>query len=173
MYLMGSGDIDGTGNELANLLVGNGGANALSGMAANDRIYGGAGADSLDGGEGNDYLEGGAGQDEFAGGAGKDYFVFRDGDFGGATAESADRILDFAYGDRISLGPVDANTTLAGNQGFAFIGDAEFTSIAGQLRYEQVDGNTFLSGDTNGDGLADFMIRLDGLHMLGSGDLLL
>jgi Ca2+-binding RTX toxin-like protein len=172
MYLTGTGDIDGTGNELANLLVGNAGANALSGMGANDRIYAGAGNDSVDGGEGNDYLEGGAGQDQFTGGAGKDYFVFRDGDFSGATAASADRILDFAYGDRINLTPVDADTGLAGNQGFAFIGNGTFTNVAGQLRYEQVDGNTFISGDTNGDGVADFMIRLDGLHTLGSGDLL-
>lgn len=173
MYLVGSANNDGTGNDLANLLVGNSGDNALSGMGANDRLYGGGGADVLNGGDGNDYLEGGAGQDIFIGGSGEDHFVFRDGDFGGATAGTADRIEDFAFGDRISLSPVDADTNLDGNQGFAFIGTSAFDGTAGELRYEQVDGNTCLSGDTNGDGLADFMIKLDGLHTLTSNDLLL
>ncbi|HWU92871.1 MAG TPA: calcium-binding protein, partial [Sphingomicrobium sp.] len=173
MYLMGTASIDGTGNELANLLVGNSGDNALSGLGANDRLYGGGGNDTLNGGDGNDYMEGGAGQDDFIGGSGKDYFVFRDGDFGGATAASADRIEDFAYGDRISLSPVDANTTLSGNQAFHFLGSSAFDGTAGALHYEQTGGNTYISGDTNGDGIADFMIRLDGLHTLSSGDFLL
>ena len=96
MYLMGSGNIDGTGNDLANLLVGNTGNNMLSGMGANDRLYGGAGNDTLNGGDANDYLEGGAGQDDLIGGAGKDYFVFRDGDTGSSIA-TADRIEDRAW----------------------------------------------------------------------------
>ncbi len=173
MYLMGAASIDGTGNDLANLLVGNSGDNALSGLGANDRLYGGGGNDTLSGGDGNDYIEGGAGQDDFIGGSGKDYFVFRDGDFGGATAASADRIEDFAYGDRISLSPVDANTTLSGNQAFHFLGSSAFDGTAGALHYEQTGGNTYISGDTNGDGIADFMIKLDGLHTLSSGDFLL
>ena len=173
MYLLGAASINGTGNDLANLLVGNSGANALSGMGANDRFYGGGGNDRIDGGEGNDYMEGGTGQDDLIGGAGKDYFVFRDGDFGGATAATADRIEDFALGDRISLSPVDANTGLGGNQAFAFIGTGAFDGTAGELRYEQTGGNTYLSGDTNGDGIADFMIKLDGLHTLTTSDLLL
>jgi serralysin len=173
MYLVGSANIDGTGNDLANLLVGNSGANALSGLGANDRLYGGGGGDTLNGGDGNDYLEGGAGQDDLLGGAGRDYFVFRDGDFGGATAATGDRIEDFAAGDRISLSPVDANSGLSGNQAFDFIGTGAFDGHAGELRYEQVSGDTYLSGDTNGDGIADFMIKLDGLHTLTNSDLLL
>jgi Ca2+-binding RTX toxin-like protein len=170
LYLIGSADINGTGNELANLLVGNSGANMLSGLGANDRIYGGGGSDLINGGDGNDYMEGGAGQDDFIGGAGKDYFVFRDGDFGGASGATADRIEDFALGDRISLSPVDANTGIAGNQAFAFIGTASFDGTAGELRYEQSGGNTFISGDTNGDGIADFMIKVDGAHVFTVND---
>jgi len=30
-----------------------------------------------------------------------------------------------------------------------------------------------VTGDTNGDGIADFMIKLDGLHAVGAGDLVL
>ncbi|WP_205481852.1 M10 family metallopeptidase C-terminal domain-containing protein, partial [Sphingomonas arenae] len=38
--LLGSGDLDGTGNGLANILSGNAGANVLSGLDGNDRIFG-------------------------------------------------------------------------------------------------------------------------------------
>jgi Ca2+-binding RTX toxin-like protein len=173
MYLVGSANIDGTGNDLANLLVGNSGSNGLSGLGGNDRMYGGAGNDLLNGGDGNDYMEGGAGQDDFIGGAGHDYFVFRDGDFGGVTATSCDRIEDFAAGDRIGLSPVDANSGLDGNQAFTFIDTAGFDGAAGELRYEQSGGDTYVSGDINGDRIADFMVKLDGLHTLSSSDFLL
>jgi Ca2+-binding RTX toxin-like protein len=56
LTLTGSSKIDGTGNGLANLLVGNSAANILSG---------GVGADTLDGGGGNDTLDGGAGADTY------------------------------------------------------------------------------------------------------------
>jgi hypothetical protein len=32
---------------------------------------------------------------------------------------------------------------------------------------------TYLQGDTNGDGTADFQIRIDGLHNLQAGDFLI
>ncbi len=98
--------------------------------------------------------------------------MFGDGDF---AASSADRILDFrqAEDDRIHLSTIDADATLGGDQGFAFIGTGDFTGTAGELRYEQVDGSTYVQGDTNGDGVADFMIRLDGLHTLEAGDFLI
>ncbi|WP_205481134.1 M10 family metallopeptidase [Sphingomonas arenae] len=172
--LLGSGDLDGTGNGLANILTGNAGANVLAGLDGNDRIFGKEGNDTVDGGAGGDWLEGGTGQDTFIGGTGSDRYVFREGDFGGATTDTADRIVDFgdAEGDRIRLDLIDANTTIAGNQQFAWLGDSAFTGVAGQLRYEQIGGNTYVQGDTNGDGVADFMIRVDGLHTLGTGDFL-
>ncbi|WP_323716081.1 calcium-binding protein [Paracoccus aminovorans] len=54
LTLLGTGAINGTGNGLANLIIGNSGNNTLSG---------GAGADTLEGGLGNDVLDGGAGID--------------------------------------------------------------------------------------------------------------
>src|SRR5215813_2777599 len=50
----GAGDIDGTGNGLANVLTGNSGKNHLSGGSGNDTLDGGDGNDSLDGGTGAD-----------------------------------------------------------------------------------------------------------------------
>ena len=108
-----------------------------------------------------------------SGGAGSDSFVFAGGDFGGATRAEADRITDFASGDRIDLSAVDASSLSGGDQAFTFLGTGDFTHSAGELRYEQVNGNTYLSGDTNGDGLADFMIKLDGLHTVNASDLVL
>jgi hypothetical protein len=37
--------------------------------------------------------------------------------------------------------------------------------------YEQISGATYLTGDTNGDGLADFMIKVDGNHVFTGADL--
>ena len=106
--------------------------------------------------------------------AGADSFIFRDGDFSGLTNATADVILDFnsADGDKIKLDLVDANALVGGNQAFSFIGTAAFTNSAGQLRFQQAGGDTYIYGDTNGDGSADFMIRLSGLHSLDSGDFL-
>ena len=44
----------------------------------------------------------------------------------------------------------------AGNQGFTYIGATAFTGVAGQLDY--LGG--ILSGDTNGDKVADFEIAI-------------
>ncbi|MFZ2269843.1 MAG: putative Ig domain-containing protein [Azonexus sp.] len=54
LMLTGSSIINGTGNMLANMLVGNGGVNILTGGAGNDTLDGGAGADQLLGGLGDD-----------------------------------------------------------------------------------------------------------------------
>ncbi|MCW5735005.1 MAG: M10 family metallopeptidase C-terminal domain-containing protein [Enhydrobacter sp.] len=54
LLLTGGDAIDGTGNELANTLAGNGGINHLFGGGGDDTLDGGAGADILDGGEGSD-----------------------------------------------------------------------------------------------------------------------
>ncbi|RYD90340.1 MAG: calcium-binding protein, partial [Sphingomonadales bacterium] len=82
LSLSGSAAINGTGNQLANIIVGNDGANLLSGLA---------GADKLVGGRGNDVLDGGQGDDILSGGAGNDRFVFASG-FGD------DRVTDFGAG---------------------------------------------------------------------------
>ena len=67
LTLTGEDDINGIGNELANILIGNAGNNILNG---------GLGSDTLDGGDGNDSLNGGVGADSLTGGNGNDiYFV--------------------------------------------------------------------------------------------------
>jgi VCBS repeat-containing protein len=54
LYLAGWENIDGTGNDLDNHIIGNAADNDLSGLAGNDVIDGGAGEDVLRGGAGDD-----------------------------------------------------------------------------------------------------------------------
>ncbi|WP_380787753.1 beta strand repeat-containing protein [Sphingomonas sp. R86521] len=56
LVLDGAASINGTGNELANLLVGNTGNNLLSGGAGDDRLVAGGGRDTIQGGAGTDTL---------------------------------------------------------------------------------------------------------------------
>ena len=146
---------------------------AIYGGGGADTISGGGGADVIDGGTGNDVLRGQGGAERLTGGAGADSFVF---DFASESAAgAADVVTDFSRSDRdrISVNPIDANVNLSGNQNFAFIGTGAFTGAAGQLRFEQVNGNTFVSGDTNGDRIADFLIEVAGRVDLIASDFVL
>lgn len=110
LLLLGSADIDGTGNARDNVIAGNSGANVLSGLAGDDVLVGGAGDDTLAGGDGDDWLQGGAGDDILIGGAGHDQFVFvfapgeRQNDVILDFEIGVDAIvLDFAFGDNASV----------------------------------------------------------------------
>jgi len=54
LTLTGQQNLEGTGNALANVIIGNDGANTLRGLGGDDRLDGGKGADLLSGGAGND-----------------------------------------------------------------------------------------------------------------------
>ena len=71
---------------------------------------------------------------------------------------------------KIDLSAIDANTVLAGNQAFSFIGSGLYTGVAGQLRFAVTSpGVTTIAGDVNGDGVSDFHISLSGaIGMLGT-----
>ena len=84
-------DIDGTGNELANIITGNAGSNTLYGMSGNDELYGKGGNDTLIGGLGDDILYGGFGDDSLIGGLGDDILY----------GESGNNIYEFSVGDGI------------------------------------------------------------------------
>jgi hypothetical protein len=170
LLLTGSTAINGTGNDLKNTLTGNSGNNTLYGLAGNDTLNGGAGADAL---------VGGTGMDKLTGGLGNDRFVFDDGDFASKTSSGADTIVDFQPGDKIDLSLVDAVSTAThynqpGDQAFVFINHNRFhIESARELRYEVVGGNTYVYGSTNGDNVADFCIKLTGVHTLSASDFVL
>ena len=171
LILTGLGAINGTGNALANTITGNAAKNTLTGLAGNDAISGGSGNDLIIGGTGRDFLTGGSGNDVF------DFNLLSES---GKTATTRDVIKDFAVKfDDINLATIDASTKSAGNQAFKFISTQNFHKIAGELRFSQSNASgtandkTIISGDTNGDGLADFTIELTGLKALTVGDFVL
>ena len=162
----GAANLNGTGNGVANIVTGNNGNNTLLGLG---------GGDTLSGGLGNDTLNGGAGTDTLTGGLGDDTFVFATAAEAGNGA-ARDVITDFqgagaAGGDVIDVSGIDANTGVAADQAFTFIGTAAFTA-AGQFHYVQdaINNLTILEGNVNVGLGADFQIALTGLHTVAAGD---
>jgi Ca2+-binding RTX toxin-like protein len=160
----------GAGNDFVR---GNSGDDKLLGGDGNDILQGRGGHDILDGGAGDDRLSGGRLQDTLTGGTGADTFLFAKGDTAAARAR-ADTITDFSHaeGDKISLRGMDAIDG-GGHDAFTFIGSDKFSGTAGELRFAVIGHDTFVMGDTNGDGHADFTIHLDGQVELVKSDFLL
>jgi Ca2+-binding RTX toxin-like protein len=84
LTLTGGGNVNGTGNTLANVLTGNNARNILTG---------GVGNDTLNGLNGNDTLIGGVGVDTLTGGGNNDSFVFN----ALLNAANRDTITDFNH----------------------------------------------------------------------------
>ena len=168
------------GDDGNDVLRGGDGRDSLTGGAGHDRLFGGGHSDILVGGEGDDTLRGGgapdelyggagddvlageAGRDILSGGGGADLFVFGPADLDGG----ADTILDFssAEGDRIHLSAMGR---------FHFIADAGFSGTAGELRWAAAPDGISVLGDIDGDGMADFAIRLAGVTAVTATDFIL
>ncbi|HEU0099172.1 MAG TPA: M10 family metallopeptidase C-terminal domain-containing protein [Allosphingosinicella sp.] len=138
------------------------------------RLFGGKADDTLKGGGQADLLLGNLGADMLTGNGGADTFRFDS--TADSTSGSLDRITDFTPGtDKIDLSRIDANSAVAGDQAFSWIGSNAFSGSAGQLRAYEQDGSWFVEGDVNGDGVADLVIALTlkGPTPLGPGDFVL
>ncbi|MFT3972760.1 MAG: M10 family metallopeptidase C-terminal domain-containing protein [Amaricoccus sp.] len=164
------------GNEQANVLDGLAGGDVLAGFAGADTLVGGFGDNSLLGGFGRDRLIGGAGDDNLLGGAHGDWLTGGAGDdvFGFVKASDSapslrDVISDFGTGDTIDLSEIDARSDHAGEDAFRYIGARTFDGTSGEVRY----AHGLLSGDVDGDGAADFVIRVLGAPALHADDLVL
>jgi YVTN family beta-propeller protein len=127
----------------------------------------------VQGSVGADRLLAAAGVDEMTGGKGKDQFIFTDASFIGTAAGSRDRITDFtSRTDRIDLRTIDADSTTTGNQNFELSNDFQ-AGDAGRIVISRSDGVLLISGDTNGDAAADFVIELAGVSSIVGSDLVL
>jgi hypothetical protein len=158
-----------TGGSGVDALHGSAAANTLDGGGGNDDLYGYGGNDILNGGAGLDFLTGGAGRDSLYGGPGTDFFVFESLTDSGPTKGTRDVIQDFTSGeDFIILEMIDANTKMAGNQEFSFIGtNTGFSGTAGELRAYWSAAGQIIEGDVNGDKKADFSIEIvDPNHLI-------
>jgi predicted extracellular nuclease len=125
------------------------------------KILGGGGNDVLTGGAGADVIIGGLRGDTLTGGAGND--VFRYDSTADSNSTEADGIQDFNSGDLIDLSRIDANVLIDGNQAFNFIGNAEFSKTAGELRFANISNGGPIwkvQGDTDGNGVSDFEVVL-------------
>jgi len=153
------------GDDVAN---GGAGRDRLQGGAGDDLLKGGLGADELFGGGGDDRLIGHLGRDQLTGGVGADKFFLDVADHS-ARGSGIDRILDFSsdQGDRIVLNRLDADVTAGGKQAFAFVGTAAFSETAGELRWMKQGTDVVVAGDLDGDGEADFHIRLENVDAIG------
>lgn len=167
------GAINVLGGSAADIINGGSSSDKIDGGKGDDRLIGNSGNDTISGGNSKDFIQGGSGADKLTGGTGADVFSFistKD-----STSSSRDTITDFKQSedDIINLQIIDANSKTGTNDKFKFIGTSDFHKVAGELRYSQSSGNTYVSGDTNGDGKVDFQIKLSGEITLTSGDFLL
>jgi serralysin len=93
-----------------------------------DQIKGGDLADIINGGADGDKINGAGGADIITGGAGNDVFKYAKATDSGVGA-AADRITDYAVGaDKLNFARIDTNAAIAGDQGFAFIGNGTFSN---------------------------------------------
>ncbi|MCU0839302.1 MAG: M10 family metallopeptidase C-terminal domain-containing protein, partial [Rhodospirillales bacterium] len=151
LLLVGSGDINGTGNELANRIDGNSGDNVLDGKAGNDVIVGGAGADTM------------------TGGAGTDRFVYNALSDSGVGPDPLDQITDFTSGqDKIDLSAFGLGSiTVVG--AFTGSGDLEAVLENGILSLDIADSG----GLGVGDGVSDLDIDMTVLASITEDDFIL
>ena len=146
LTLTGTADIDGTGNDLDNVIKGNSGANVLDGQAGNDTIYGNGGNDTILGGAGNDYLDGGLGVDAMSGGSGDDVYIVDNMDdtvteLAGEGTDTVRASVSYTLSDNVE------NLTLTGSASISGIGNELDNVLTGNT------GNNTLSGLAGDDTL--------------------
>ncbi len=165
----GSGNDEANGGDGDDKVYGaDGNDSFLSGFTGNDVIYGGQGKDTIAAGNGRDLL--------YGGGSG-DVFQFQSASESGVTGSTRDVIKDFStgQGDRISLFIIDTNTATFEDEAFTFIGYSAFTGHKGELRAQKLgDGSgSIVSGDLDGDKVADFSILVETSATLKASDFIL
>jgi Ca2+-binding RTX toxin-like protein len=116
-----------------------------------DQLFGGAGDDTLVGGQGADLLNGGKGID-----------TFRFTDVADSGGSLIDEIQDLSKLDVIDISAIDANWEVDGDQAFLLV--KHLTGHAGEasLVYDKNEAVTLLELDTDGDGVANSEIVIDG-----------
>ena len=148
--LLGSSNLDLTGNAGANVLTGNSGANVIDGGGNNDTLDGGGGADTLVGGSGDDRL-----------------FVDVDGDsivelLG--LAGGNDTVLSAAIGLDLTLSRYASveNATLSGARDLNLTGNSGDNRLVGNAGKNKIDGGSGADTMSGGGG--------NDTYVLGAGD---
>lgn len=162
------------GDNAGNAIYGGEGNDSIFGAGGNDTLLGDGGNDIIGGGDGEDLIFGDTGYDQMTGGGDADRFVF-------AASEASPGfgpILNFAQ--PLPFGRIEDFDSGEGDKiqilgtGLSFIGDYLFTGQAGEIRYQNISpAETWIEGDLDGDGVANFRIELAGEHELTQADLIL
>ena len=156
---VGSAAFAGTGNDLANVIVGGNIGNKLYGNGGNDTLRGGDGVDELDGGSGDDALYGGAGDDRYYVDSAADQ-IFEGGDAG---TDRVDTTVSYALPANVEqlFAQSSLGLTLTGNATANYING----SVGGDTLFG-MDGDDVLFG-REGDDVLDGGAGND---VLGGGD---
>src|SRR3989304_1519051 len=175
LVLLGTGNINGTGNALDNVITGTSGNNSLSGGLGADTLIGGAGngaqavgnglANVLTGNASANVLDGEAGADTMAGGAGSDvYYVDDAGDVVQETV--ADSVsggngtvmasLSYSIAANANLN----NVTLTGTDNVDATGNGVANVLVGNLGHNELAGGA--GNDTYYIDRSDFVWEASG-----------
>jgi Ca2+-binding RTX toxin-like protein len=152
------------------------GTGKLAGGDGDDRIQGFNGADQIIGGAGKDTVEGGYGADFIVADA-QDTIVYK---YLGDSSKAAMDVVDWVAGARFDFtnlrtldlySPEDVDLHFIGAAAFTVGTITDFDQM--RLSYDAVNFKTFLEIEVDGDGVADMVIQLNGMHTLTASDFLL
>jgi VCBS repeat-containing protein len=173
LSLSGSGNLNGTGNALANLLTGNAGINILDGGLGNDILQAGAGNDALKDPGGRTLFDGGTGADTITGGADRDFIIGGKGNDTITTGSAAD-IIAFNRGDGMDI--VNASTvtdnTVSLGGGIKYV-DLLFKKSSNDLIFvtganEQITFKDWYLGSSN-HSVANLQVVIEGTSDYSAG----
>ena len=127
------------------------------------------GADVFYGDSQANWFQGGGGKDTFTGGAGRDTYDLNSTS-ASAVGTARDVITDFVHlTDKIDLIGIDADSTVAGNQAFRWVGSAALTG-PGEVGFFTSGGNTIIRISNDADAAAEAEIQLTGIKTLSALD---
>lgn len=143
LVLLGEAGINGYGNELANIIVGNGGDNILQGNAGNDLLRGGDGNDLLNGDSGDDTMSGGSGDDTYivdSAGDVVDDMLEAGAPIDSGGFDSVESSVDFNLSDSTHVRGSIEVLTLTGTGNLKGTGNAQDNTLYGNDSANEIDG---------------------------------
>jgi Ca2+-binding RTX toxin-like protein len=194
LTLTGTANINATGNNLANVIIGNSGANNISGLGGADTLNGGSGNDTINGGDGDDLIIGGPGNDNLNGGNDTDTVSYETatggvtvslaisgaqnvgGGAGSDTLSNFENLTGSNFNDTLTGdGVANVLNGLAGND--TLIGGAGNDRLIGGLGTDTLtggaDADTFVftaAVSAQGmDTITDFASGVDSIEVLAAG----